>query len=658
MPLAQQKLSFGPPKRTSDAASSSSTAAPKRPKPADAPVSAVTSTTSHTAPSLVEQDDPVRRALPLEPDAASSDDDDEDAQLILEAQQRARARAAGASVPAPAPLAADAAAAAPPAPAPPASAAPPLADAHDAAAAVVAAAAAAAETAPPAIAGASNLSEYEIQRLQNIRRNHEILHSLGLADDPLIEDRPPRPPPKPRERRQPPPPPPTTRTLRARTAGGTVAGGAGPSSDAGDGDGRAAAAAEREAEAARAAEREYYDSGIVQYTAGAAASSDGADAESSGGGGGGRLVGWRRAEQPPLVVQSKKGVYGLSIARGGGVLAAGGGDGMAAIFAFGDGAAAEAADDDDDDDGAAAPLIEWKAHGGWVCDVQFVSGGGDGDGGGGGLPGLPLLSASNAGDMKLWDASQAFGDRRSRHAHHGGAKELAVCQPHRHGVWCLHELGGSIATASKDGTVAISELTSAGLRAAVRSFDDPQGHVVKSARWRDAHTVLAAGNGGHLNVFDARAAGRAAALSIEASSFALNTVLCSPRDSHVALVNGFEPVARLYDVRQPGTALHELKGHSLPLGGRVKKVHQPIFCAGGALVALVGDRGTGQLSLAHYSVATGAAAGFDALGTDYFYTPQDVGTTLGVVPPGGRRADERVVISRGRELHVFEPRWG
>ena len=156
----------------------------------------------------------------------------------------------------------------------------------------------------------------------------------------------------------------------------------------------------------------------------------------------------------------------------------------------------------------------------------------------------------------------------------------------------------------------------------------------------------------------ARAAGRAAALSIEASSFALNTVLCSPRDSHVALVNGFEPVARLYDVRQPGTALHELKGHSLPLGGRVKKVHQPIFCAGGALVALVGDRGTGQLSLAHYSVATGAAAGFDALGTDYFYTPQDVGTTLGVVPPGGRRADERVVISRGRELHVFEPRWG
>ena len=69
--------------------------------------------------------------------------------------------------------------------------------------------------------------------------------------------------------------------------------------------------------------------------------------------------------------------------------------------------------------------------------------------------------------------------------------------------------------------------------------------------------------------------------------------------------------------------------HSLPLGGRVKKVHQPIFCAGGALVALVGDRGTGQLSLAHYSVATGAAAGFDALGTDFFYTPQDVGTTLG-----------------------------
>ena len=51
---------------------------------------------------------------------------------------------------------------------------------------------------------ADGLSDYELERQENIRRNNQILRDLGLEEDPLI---PQRPPPAPRQPRQPPGPP-------------------------------------------------------------------------------------------------------------------------------------------------------------------------------------------------------------------------------------------------------------------------------------------------------------------------------------------------------------------------------------------------------------------------------------------------------------------
>ena len=47
---------------------------------------------------------------------------------------------------------------------------------------------------------AEGLSEYELERLENIRRNNQVLRDLGLDGDPLV---PPRPPAAPRQPRQP-----------------------------------------------------------------------------------------------------------------------------------------------------------------------------------------------------------------------------------------------------------------------------------------------------------------------------------------------------------------------------------------------------------------------------------------------------------------------
>ena len=48
----------------------------------------------------------------------------------------------------------------------------------------------------------SPLSAYELQRLENIRRNQEVLASLGLADQPSLVPPPPRPPRIPKRDRE------------------------------------------------------------------------------------------------------------------------------------------------------------------------------------------------------------------------------------------------------------------------------------------------------------------------------------------------------------------------------------------------------------------------------------------------------------------------
>ena len=54
-----------------------------------------------------------------------------------------------------------------------------------------------------------SLSEYELQRLEHMRRNHEELVRLGLADPEPDPSEAPKP--KPKRKRAPPPPPETLR---------------------------------------------------------------------------------------------------------------------------------------------------------------------------------------------------------------------------------------------------------------------------------------------------------------------------------------------------------------------------------------------------------------------------------------------------------------
>ena len=64
---------------------------------------------------------------------------------------------------------------------------------------------------------------------------------------------------------------------------------------------------------------------------------------------------------------------------------------------------------------------------------------------------------------------------------------------HAGGIWSMHCQGRSIATASKDCTVAVSSLDAAGSITAVQSYEQHAG-AVKCVRWRDKHSLASCGN--------------------------------------------------------------------------------------------------------------------------------------------------------------------
>lgn len=132
-----------------------------------------------------------------------------------------------------------------------------------------------------------------------------------------------------------------------------------------------------------------------------------------------------------------------------------------------------------------------KLHSGWICDVQFLSSAGPGAAAGGGS--TLLLSASNDAIVALWDVSKAAGGKplkllESREVHQGSGgprqcvlrQRVPIIAPpgyhcrilHGHilngtptacdaagGIFSMHAMGTSILTASKDSSVAVSDLS-------------------------------------------------------------------------------------------------------------------------------------------------------------------------------------------------------
>jgi len=249
-----------------------------------------------------------------------------------------------------------------------------------------------------------------------------------------------------------------------------------------------------------------------------------------------------------------------------GLLALAGHEGRCAVFAARGGEA----------------LLSWRAHGGWASGLSLLGEG-------------RLLTASNDATAALWDL---------RSAAEGAPRRLAVFDAlHARGVFALHAPAADVIwTASKDGSSRLSRLLGAGLEPG-RVFRGAHSGVVKCVRARPGDCRVAADGGadGAICLLDARAAAAAVLTLPAAHAGGVNALDwqagCWGGPAPLLLSAGGDPVARLWDVRQPRGALHALTGHCHPsVGARLKGIYRPAFVAGGAAVAAPGP-GWARLSL-------------------------------------------------------------
>jgi hypothetical protein len=489
---------------------------------------------------------------------------------------------------------------------------------------------------------------YEQERLERIRRNQEMMRSLGLglaAGGAAALPSHPKPCGRPRNllgaQKRPPPPVaagPVRRSARHR--GGAA--------------GRTDGAAEHEETAELEPELQYDDSSVHRYVCDVLSAPAGRPAA---------------ARLPPApgacvagFARLRGALHDAALARAysvdwkPGLVAAAGKDGVVTVWgshALEAGALAGAGEGDD-----VAPLLSERLHKGWVSDVQFLSSsssssslggfsaGSGGDDSGPAAGGALLLTAGNDGGVCVWDVAQCASQGRRR-----VPRCLARGQElHRGGVFSMHEAGGRVLTASKDGSVVVSALRGdGGLMATSRHDDLHGGGVVKCARWRRAGGAGAAaaapdvfascGNDRAVRIVDARQGGAAAAVVLEGGhSSAVNCVRWSPAAEHLLLSASHDPHVLLHDLRAPSQALHSLAGHSAER--RIAAIYQPAFVAGGRGVAAAG---AGGLSL--YDVASGAAV-----------SRGEVGLAVGATCCGPEEGDP-LLCTAARQVAMFAPRW-
>lgn len=213
------------------------------------------------------------------------------------------------------------------------------------------------------------------------------------------------------------------------------------------------------------------------------------------------------------------------------------------------------------------PLLSFKAHRGWVADVQWLRGSsGSSSCAGSGAAAdsqMLFLSSSNDGSVCLWDAGKAAGAGRSY-----APQQLAEAAPHLGGIFSMAEACGRIATGSKDCCVAVTELRPDGSLAMGHRYDELHEHVVKCVRWQPgsgssgAVMFASCGNDRRLCIVDTRTGGASSLTIPNAADSVVNTLRWSPADPHLLLTASHDPAVVLHDLRRPGQPLHRLLGHS------------------------------------------------------------------------------------------------
>jgi WD40 repeat protein len=305
----------------------------------------------------------------------------------------------------------------------------------------------------------------------------------------------------------------------------------------------------------------------------------------------------------------------------------------------------------DPEDDIVFPLISCRPLRGWICDVRLVrdplalANSSNSNGGGGaannskegeaaaagaaaGAAGTGLLvGASNDAIVSVWDLKRQH--KGSPACLYENRKGL-----HSNGIYSLDLAtipGGGAAprnlvlTTSKDGNAVLTEMAGDGSLRHVRTWEDVHdGCVVKKGRFRPASScsttsAAAAGGGpgdiaatcgvnGEVCLLDIRSGAVAARWDAHPNS--TNFAEWSPRDGNQLVSSSFEPVVKVWDVRNTAAPLATFQGHTARTNGPSKGMFRAFYTGAGRYIATPGE-GSRALSLYALDYSGAAAAGED-----------------------------------------------
>eukprot|EP00752_Nemacystus_decipiens_P012495 g11067.t1 len=547
------------------------------------------------------------------------------------------------------------------------------------------------------------ISQYELQRLERIKRNQAFIATLGLDTA-----KPPVPPSlaassagaagaskgrsKKRSRpvsraKEKAPAVPVRRSARARGAEAV---------DYNE-DKQAASAITTAARAAatRAPEPEpvleeidFDDSTVLKYLCGGGKNNDASDGEAlssssspapeaaaSAVAEGAKVVGLRVLEpDDALAAAGLSTIYTMHFGGGGErgappLLAAGGKGGIVALFSTRrhQQSRPESRTDDsqEEEEEDERTLMNFKAHKGWVSAVRFLEGKGGG-GGGGGSGACRLLSSANDSVVKLWDTSKQ---------HRGLPRLLCTMDdlhPTRKGIFSMDSCGARVATGSKDTTVSLACLRPTGI-SCDRVLGDAGGSeafhqkVVKGVSLRDDNTVASCGDDSNVRVSDLRSRpnfGVSHRLD-GVHEGPCHTVRWHPFVDDMLMSAGLDSTIKLHDLRHLGAPLHVFRGHCPYALARPRSIHRPEFFFPAAVTGTGsgGDRGgvnilsCGERSekLSMYDAGTGATVSRGVLGAEA--SALAVGGSGGW-PKTSSGAGTVAAALPGGSVVLLEPVWG
>ena len=247
------------------------------------------------------------------------------------------------------------------------------------------------------------------------------------------------------------------------------------------------------------------------------------------------------------------------------------------------------------------PLLYYKAHTGWVSEVRLLA------------DSKSLLTSSNDGAVSLWSLESVRADdsltpeRKMTSKVHGGSGIFSMD---------IYEQNcAATATAAKDGSIMVSSFASSDYNVTWQRNDAHAG-VAKSVRWRDANVMGSAGNDGSVRLWDVRMPESNDACADFAGMPDGGVVnFAEFGGEHYCACSGFSREVAIWDTRRLDQHVCTLVGHcgGTGVGQRIKSLYRAVYTPDAKHVVVCGP---GSASLSLYDGMTGACLSRGELGSD------------------------------------------